>query len=246
MADYQERFAQQASTTTAGGVAVDEGLRSFMLGVYNYMALGVAFTALVIVALGSNPALLQTLAMGPMKWVAFAGVLGMGFFAPRLIMGGSALVAHAAYWGYAALWGLLIAPMVVFFLSTDPMMVMRAFMITAVMFAAMSLFGYTTKRDLSPFATFFFMAAIGLIVAMLLNVFFFQSELMSFIVSALVVLVFAGVTAWETQMIKEFYYAGDGTAAQKQKSIFGAFMLYGSFVTLFIHILNMLGIMNND
>ncbi len=112
MADYQERYAQQ-TTTTAGGVAIDEGLRSYMLGVYNYMSLGVAFTAIMIVGLGTMPNVLMAMATGPMKWVAFAGVLGLGFFAPRLILGGSAMVAHAAYWGYAALWGLLIAPMVV-------------------------------------------------------------------------------------------------------------------------------------
>jgi len=112
MADYRTRPNTGVQGRTA--VQMDEGLRSYMLRVYNFMGLGVALTAVLTMYLAANPALMATVALGPMKWVLFAGVLGLGWFAPRLIMGGSTIVAHAAYWGYAALWGLLISPMVAY------------------------------------------------------------------------------------------------------------------------------------
>ena len=136
--------------------------------------------------------------------------------------------------------------MVGYYLGVDPGMVIRAFLIAAATFGATSLAGYVTKRDLSAFGTFFMMATIGIIIAMVVNVLFVQSTFMSLITSCITVLLFAGVTAYETQAIKEMYYEGDGAAAARGKSIFGAFILYGSFVTIFIHILNILGIMNSD
>ena len=246
MADVKYR-PQGASVARAGAREIDQGLRSYMLGVYNYMALGVAFTAMVTLFVASNPALMATIAMGPMKWVLFAGILGLGFFAPRLIFSGNTVMAQAAYWGYAGLWGLLIAPMIAYFMNLDGGgLVFRALAITAATFGATSLAGYVTKRDLSGFAGFFMIATIGLIIAMLVNVFFFQSVGMSLVVSCLVVLVFAAITAYETQIIKEMYVEGDMPAVARSKSIFGAFMLYGSFVTLFVHILNILGIMRSE
>ena len=92
--------------------AIDQGLRSFMLGTYNYMALGVAGTAVVVMLLMANPAVMHAIALGPMKWVIFAALLGLGWFAPRLFFSGSNVMAHGAYWLYAALWGVLIAPMI--------------------------------------------------------------------------------------------------------------------------------------
>ena len=246
MADVKYR-PQGASVARAGAREIDQGLRSYMLGVYNYMALGVAFTAMVTLFVASNPALMATIAMGPMKWVLFAGILGLGFFAPRLIFSGNTVMAQAAYWGYAGLWGLLIAPMIAYFMNLDGGgLVFRALAITAATFGATSLAGYVTKRDLSGFAGFFMIATIGLIIAMLVNVFFFQSVGMSLVVSCLVVLVFAAITAYETQIIKEMYVEGDMPAVARSKSIFGAFMLYGSFVTLFVHILNILGALRQN
>jgi len=249
MADYRTRPNTSVQGRTQGRTAVqmDEGLRSYMLRVYNYMGLGVALTAVLTMYLAANPALMATVALGPMKWVLFAGVLGLGWFAPRLIMGGSTMVAHAAYWGYAALWGLLISPMVAFYMGINGgQLVIQALAITSVTFGASSLFGYVTKRDMTGLGGFFMMATIGLIVAMLLNVFFFQSSMGSLVISMLVVLVFAGMTAYETQIIKNMYSRHDDNQVAQGKAIFGAFMLYGSFVTMFIHILNILGIMNSD
>jgi uncharacterized protein len=211
------------------------------------MALGVAFTGIVSLALALNPELMAAIAMGPMVWVLFFAVLGLGFFAPRLIFSGNTALAHAAYWGYAALWGLLISPMIARYMGVDGGgLVTQAFLITAATFGATSLAGYVTKRDLSGFAGFFMIASIGLVIAIVVNAIFFGSALMSLMTSVLVVLLFAGITAYETQQIKEMYVEGDAPGVQTGKSIFGAFMLYGSFITMFVHILNILGIMRSS
>jgi hypothetical protein len=215
-----------------------------MLGVYNYMALGVAVTAIITMAVASSPAALA--AVYSLKWIFFIAILGLGFFAPRLIFSGNTAMAHGAFWSYVSLWGLAIAPMVGTYLAVAPSMVFQAFLITAVTFGATSLAGYVTKRDLSGLGAFFMMASIGIIIAMLVNVFFVQSTMMSLITSIITVLLFAGVTAYETQMIKEMYVEGDAAGVAKGKSIFGAFALYGSFITLFMHILNILGIMRSE
>jgi uncharacterized protein len=251
MAEIDNRYAQRGLGARTD-VAVDEGLRAYMLRVYNYMALGVAGTAVVTLLLMNNPALMRTIALGPMKWVLFAGVLGLGFFAPRIIFSGSAVLAHGAYWLYCAMWGALISPMIyMFFAKNAGGLVFQALAIAAVTFGATSLYGYTTKRDMTGWGSFMSMASIGLIVAMLVSYFVISdpgtSKMVSFIISALVVLLFSAVTAWETQQIKDMYVNGSGDqVALERSAIFGSFMLYGSFITLFVHILNLLGIMRSD
>lgn len=245
MAEYDRNYSQVQTGSRTGAAELDEGLRSYMLSVYNLMSLGVAFTAILALFMVSQPELLQAVALGPMKWVLFAGILGLGFFGHKLIFSGSRVKAHIAFWAYAGLWGLLISPAIYLYMAKDPSIVVQALLITSVTFGATSLFGYTTKKDLSAFGTFFVMASIGLLIAIVINI-FLQSELFSLLTSCAVVLVFSGITAWETQSIKEMYYAGDDEATARSKGIFGAFILYGSFVTLFIHILNILGIMSND
>ena len=240
MAEYRYPAQTRAGTRAE----IDQGLRSYMMGVYNYMALGVALTAIITMAVATSPAAMET--VNSMKWVFFIAILGLGFFAPRLIFSGNTAMAHAAYWGYVGLWGLAIAPMVGSYLAVSPGMVTQAFLITSVTFGATSLAGYVTRRDLSGLGAFFMMASIGIIIAMLANVFFFQSTMMSLITSIITVLLFAGVTAYETQMIKEMYVEGDAPGVAKGKSIFGAFALYGSFITMFIHILSILGIANRE
>ena len=236
------RYQQRAPAQTRA--EIDLGLRSYMMGVYNYMALGVALTAIITMAVAASPAAMAT--VGSLKWLFFIAIIGMGFLAPRLIFSGNAVTAQATFWGYSALWGLAIAPMVGHYLSIDSGIVYRAFLISAATFGATSLAGYITKRDLSGFGAFFMMASIGIIIAMLVNVFFVQSSMMSLITSVVTVLLFSGVTAYETQQIKEMYVEGDAPGVAKGKSIFGAFMLYGSFITLFVHILNILGIMRSN
>lgn len=224
------------------GVAIDEGLRQYMLGVYNYMAMAVAATGVVSLAVASNPTWVQAIGGTPLRWVLFAAILGLGWFSPKVIFSGSKAAAHGMFWAYAGLWGLLIAPMLYYFqMAGAAVEIYKAFFITSTVFASMSILGYTTKRDLSGMARFLFMASIGLLIAIVLNALIFKSGMMSLITSSAVVLVFSAVTAYETQMIKSLYR--EGSAANERASIFGAFALYGSFVTLFIHILNILGIM---
>jgi FtsH-binding integral membrane protein len=223
-----------------------------MLRVYNYMALGVAGTAAVTLFVMSNPALMRTIALGPMKWVLFAAILGLGWFAPRIMFSGSAAVAHGAYWIYCALWGVLISPMIyLFFARNAGGLVFQALVIAAVTFGATSLYGYTTKRDMTGWGSFLSMACIGLIVASLVSFLIISdpatSKTVSFLISAVVVLLFSAVTAWETQQIKDMYISGAGDEALVGRSaVFGSFMLYGSFITLFVHILNILGIMRSE
>jgi len=230
---------QQVFTRTQSAEAVDAGLRSYMLRVYNYMSLGVAFTGALAFLIASNEQLVMSLS--GLSLVFFIGIIGIGFFAPRVIMTKSMALAQGLYWTYCGLWGVAIAPMFFVYGQMDPMLIVRAFLITAGTFGAVSLFGYTTKRDLSPFATFFMMAAVGLIIAMLVNAFFVGSMGMSMVISGAVVLLFSGITAWETQVIKNMYLTQDSGDVVQRKAVFGAFMLYGSFITLFVHILSLLG-----
>ncbi|SMF78109.1 hypothetical protein SAMN06265365_1367 [Tistlia consotensis] len=233
--------------TQADQAQLDQGLRSYMLRVYNYMSLGVAFTGAIAMLVAMNPQLVASLSGGGF-WVLFIGILGLGWFAPRLIMTKSVGVAQLCFWGYAGLWGAVLGPMFFAYLhmAGGAEMIARAFFITAAAFAGLSLYGYTTKRNLAPMGAFLAMATIGILIAMLVNVFLIQSSGFELILSIVVVLVFSGLTAYETQMIKNMYYETDGHDVVTRKAIFGAFILYGAFITLFIWILNILGMMNRN
>ena len=227
----------------AARAEIDVGLRSYMLRVYNYMSLGVAFTGAIAMLVATNPNLVMTIAS--MFWVLFIAIIGMGWVAPRIIMSKSIAAAQAVFWVYATLWGLVLGPTIWMYGQIDPMLIARAFFITAGAFAGMSLFGYTTKRNLAPIGAFLCMATFGLLIAMLVNVFFIQSTGFDWLISGGVVLAFSGLTAYETQMIKKMYYESDGTDVTTRKAIFCAFMLYGAFVTMFIWILHILGMMRD-
>ncbi|HLW26451.1 MAG TPA: Bax inhibitor-1/YccA family protein [Kiloniellales bacterium] len=220
---------------------LDEGLRSYMLRVYNYMGLGVAFTGAIAMMVASNEALVQGVAS--MFWLFFIGILGLGFLAPRIMTTKSTGAAQICFWVYAGLWGALLGPMMYAYAAIDPMLIARAFFITAGTFAGMSLLGYTTKKNLAPMGAFLAMATIGILIALLINAFFIQDSGFQLLLSIVVVLVFSGLTAYETQQIKNMYIETDGADVATKKAIFGAFMLYGSFITLFIYILHILGMM---
>jgi FtsH-binding integral membrane protein len=236
--DPQHSQQHAYATTTASRDEIDAGLRSYMLRVYNYMALGVAFTGVVALFVAGNQAIMQAVALGPFKWVLFVGILGLGWFAPRVILTGSSVTGQIAFWVYAAMWGALMAPM--FHVYTEAS-IARVFFITAGMFAGISLYGYTTKRDLAPMGRFLSMATIGILIALLVNMFLVKSSGFDMILSIVVVLVFSGLTAYETQAIKESFFADESHDVQSKKAIFGAFILYGSFVTLFIWMLHLFG-----
>lgn len=242
------RYPSQSRTGTQ--VAVDQGLRSYMLGIYNYMALGVAVTAVIVMATFTIPAL--GAAANVLAFPAMIGLIGMGFFAHRLMMGGSVGRAHTVYWIYVALWGIGIAPIVNRYLGVDPSMVMTAFLSASLTFGAMSLWGYTSKRDLTGMGVLAGMALMGLLVAALVNLVVAMftgvgagTMLFSTIISFGFVIFVSLITAWETQVIKEMYVEAEGHEAVARKSIFGAFMLYGSFVSIFVNILQILGFLNS-
>jgi FtsH-binding integral membrane protein len=239
-------FGSERSTTIradARRADIDVGLRSYMLRVYNYMSLGVAFTGAIAMFVASNEQLVMTIAS--MFWLFFIGILGLGWFAPKIMMSKSIGAAQVCFWVYAGMWGLVLGPTVWMYGQIEPMLIARAFFITAGAFAGLSLIGYTTKKNLGPMGAFLGMAAIGLLIAMLVNVFFVQSVGLDWLVSIGVVLVFSGLTAYETQMIKKMYYESDGADVTTRKAIFGAFVLYGAFITLFVWILHIMGLMRD-
>lgn len=238
------RMATRAETMTraqAEAALIDVGLREYMLRVYNYMALGVAGTGIIAMLVASNAGLVQ-LVTGPLMWVLFIGIIGLGFFAPKIMMSKSVGAAQLCFWVYAALWGALIGP---FFYVYTQGSIAQAFFITAAAFAGMSLFGYTTKRDLTAMGRFLVMATFGILIALIVNI-FVQSSGLQMIMSFVVPLVFAGLTAFETQQIKNWYYESDAADVTHRKAIFGAFMLYGSFVTMFIWILQLVGVARSE
>ena len=240
-------FDPQNVTMTRSDAAraeIDAGLRSYMLRVYNYMSLGVAFTGAIAMLVASDVALVQGVAS--MFWLFFIAIIGMGFLAPRLMISKSVATAQICFWAYAALWGVVLGPTIWVYGQIEPMLIARAFFITAATFAGLSLFGYTTKKNLAPMGAFLVMATWGILIALLVNVFLVQSAGFELILSIIVVLVFSGLTAYETQMIKNMYYEADGHDVVTRKAIFGAFLLYGSFVTLFVWILNILGMMRGE
>ncbi len=242
MADFRQNQMDQA--TGRAGVEYDAGLRSYMLGVYNYMSLGIAGTAIVTFATMSSPAFLSFVAGVP--WLFFVLLIGASMFGPSMIMNArSTTMAHVAFWGYAALWGVAIAPMIYAYLNIRPELLIQAFGITSLLFGSMSVLGYTTKKNLSGIGQFAAMVMIGVLIAMVVN-YFLASTMFSLIISCAYVLLISAITAWETQTVKNMYSENDHSSVASRKPIFGAFILYGSFISMFIHVLNILGIMGGD
>jgi FtsH-binding integral membrane protein len=251
MSEYNPNPAARYGTTVARDrVAVDEGLRAYMLRVYNYMTLGLAITGAV--ALGTFVAAVavdpvtgarsltqvgQLLYASPLKWVVIFAPLALVFFLSFRIDRLSVGAAQTLFWAYAALVGLSLS---VIFLVFTGQSVTRVFFITAASFGALSLYGYTTKRDLSGFGSFLLMGLIGIIIASLVNM-FLASTMLQWIVSVVGVLVFAGLTAYDTQQIKEMYYVGDDGTVAGRKAVMGALRLYLDFINLFTMLLQLFG-----
>ena len=227
----------QTYSRAATADQVDAGLRSYMLRVYNYMSLGVAFTGAIAFLFASNYELM--VAVNKLFFVFFIAIIGLGMLGPRLMLTKSVATAHIVFWSYAGLWGAAMAPMMYVYGQMDPMLIVRAFLISAGAFAGMSIMGYTTKKNLSAFGSFFVMASWGILLAILVNI-FVQSDVFSIGISVVTVLIFSGITAWETQAIKNQYTANWSGDDASRNAIFGAFTLYGSFIVLFMHILRIL------
>jgi uncharacterized protein len=236
----QDRFVTRAETG-----AIDEGLRAYMLRVYNYMAAGLAVTGLTAWAVASVPALqsifytvtAQGIRPNLLGYVAIFAPLGMVLLLSIRIQKMSFSSAQLAYWVFALLMGVSLASIFWVYTSTS---IARVFFITAASFGALSLYGYTTKRDLSAFGSFLFMGLIGIVIASLVNMFLASSAL-QFAISVIGVLVFAGLTAYDTQQIKQMYYAADGSEIAGKKAIMGALRLYLDFINMFIMLMQLFG-----
>ena len=229
------------SRAQAEAAAVDVGLRAYMLRVYNYMCVALALTGAVAFYVSTSPTLLQAIYGTPLMWVVFLAPLGMVFFLSARIHKMSAGTAQTMFWFFAALVGLSLASIFIVYTGAS---VARVFFITAGAFAGLSLVGYTTKRDLSGMRTFLFMGVIGLIIAMVVNMFLGSSGL-QLLISVAGVLIFAGLTAYDTQQIKLMYYEADSGEVATKKSIIGALKLYLDFLNMFIFLLHIFGMARN-
>ncbi|HVM85524.1 MAG TPA: Bax inhibitor-1/YccA family protein [Candidatus Binatia bacterium] len=220
-------------------LGIDQGLRSYMLKVYNYMGLGLGISGVVAYAVASGVESGAGWAIALMRAHWLFALLGIGlvFFLSFGLRRMQASTAFASFLAYAAVNGVWLTPVLLVYTHTS---VASTFFITASMFLATSLFGYTTKRDLSGMGSFLFMGLIGLLIAMLVNI-FLQSSAVAFAISAIGVLLFTGLTAYDTQKIKEMYVDGDGQEIARKKSIMGALTLYLDFINLFIFLLQFLG-----
>ena len=228
------RTTESSWTTTA---AFDEGLRRHMLQVYNYMSLGLAMTGLVAFLVAATPALYGPIFGSPLKWVVMLAPLGFVFFLSLKIESISASTAQFLFWIFCAVMGLSMASIFLVFTGTS---IARVFFITAATFGAASLYGYTTKADLSKFGSFLFMGLIGIVIASLVNI-FLGSNALQFAISAIGVLVFTGLAAYDTQAIKEAYAGHANNETRGKLAVMGALSLYLSFINLFQMLLYFLG-----
>jgi FtsH-binding integral membrane protein len=222
---------------TAARVEIDQGLRAYMLKVYTWMALGLALTGAVAFAASSSMELMRTIYGTPLKWVVMLAPLAVVFFFSLRIHKMSASTAQAVFWLYSALNGLAFS---FIFLAYTGTSIAKVFFISAATFGAMSLYGYTTRADLSRFGSFLFMGLIGIIIASLVNI-FLQSSALGFAISIIGVLVFVGLTAYDTQKIKEMYDVGDDGEVMAKKGIMGALTLYLDFLNIFLFLLQLFG-----
>lgn len=216
---------------------VDVGLRSYMLRVYNLMAMGLSLTGVVAFLLSNSPTLMAGIFGTPLMWVAFFAPLGLVFYLSFRINSLAASTAQMLFWVYAGLLGISLSSI---FLVYTGVSIAKTFFITASTFAAMSLWGYTTRKDLSGMGSFLLMGLIGLIIASVVNI-FLKSSGLEFATSVIGVLIFTGLTAYDTQEIKLMYYEADSSEIATKKAVLGALRLYMDFINLFLYLLRFMG-----
>ena len=253
MSDFDRNYSTAVRGTSVDRAAVDAGLRAHMISVYNYMAAAVALSGVTawlayqaaggdaIVRSGASVSGLtgfgQFIFSFPGQIVLFLGTLGLVFAISFMINRLTAATALMMFMLYAALVGVMLSSILLVYTGQS---IMRVFFISAASFGALSLYGYTTKRDLSAMGSFLVMGLIGLIIASLVNM-FLQSSMMTFIISVIGVLVFAGLTAWDTQTIKEDYDVMDDGTVAGRKVVMGALKLYLDLINIFIFLLQLIG-----
>ena len=240
----------RAASAAQSTVVMDEGLRAYMLKVYNYMATGILLTGIVALLtfkmsvvtndVGSIVGLTSignSIYMSGLKWIVMLAPLGIVFYMSFGINKMSAAKAQTTFWVFAALMGLSLSSLLLVYTG---MSVTRVFFICSATFGSMSIYGYTTKRDLTKLGSFLMMGLIGIIIASLVNI-FMKSSMMYFVISILGVLIFVGLTAYDTQKIKNMYAASDTGELMGKKAVMGALTLYLDFINLFIMLLRLFG-----
>lgn len=237
MQDFTKRNRTTAQAAGFGVAAdVDQGLKSYMLQVYNYMTGALALSGIVAYMVGTNETLMQAIFGTPLAFVVMLAPLGFVWFFSAKVHSMQVSTAQACFWAFAGLMGVSMAYIFAVYTGAS---IARVFFITASVFGGMSLYGYTTKKDLSGWGSFLFMGLLGIIVASLVNI-FLKSSALDFAVSAIGVLVFVGLTAYDTQRIKQTYYQLSGDTLAKA-SIMGALSLYMDFINLFMMLLRLIG-----
>ena len=224
-------------TGVQAGAVYDEGLRKHMLRVYNYMGLGLVVTGLVAFFVASTPALYVPIFSSPLKWVVMLAPLAFVMLFSFRMQTMSAASAQAMFWAFCAVMGLSLASVFLVFTGTS---IARTFFIAATMFGATSLYGYTTRRDLTQFSSFLIMGLIGVVIASIVNI-FLGSTALQFAISVIGIAVFIGLTAWDTQTIKEQYAENFDAESRQKLAVFGAFSLYLNFINIFQLLLNFTG-----
>ena len=246
----KENILNKVKAAQQSTVVMDEGLRAYMLKVYNYMATGILITGIISVLtfrlsvetndVGSIVAftsLGNAVFFSGLKWLIMLAPLGIVFYMSFGINKMSTSKAQTVFWIFASLMGLSLSWILVQFTGKS---VARVFFITSATFGAMSIYGYTTKRDLTKLGSFLMMGLIGIIIASLVNI-FLKSSMMHFVISILGVLIFVGLTAYDTQKIKKMYSASDTGELMGKKAVMGALTLYLDFINLFIMLLRLFG-----
>ena len=229
-------------TAYSQGQVIDEGLRNFMLKIYNYMAGGLAVTALAAYLVANNVSLLRLFfnetGYTALGWLLLFAPLILVFAFSWVLQRGTLQQVQAMFWGYSTLMGVSLAPI---FLVYTGASVARVFLITAATFGALSLYGYTTKKDLSGWGSFLMMGVFGLIIASIVNI-FMKSSGLDYALSYLTVFIFAGLVVYDTQNMKSLYYAnGMGGDVASRGAIAGALSLYIEFINMFLSLLRLLG-----
>ena len=225
------------TTTAKADAQIDVGLRQYMLKVYNYMATGLGLTGLTAYFVAITPTLFNAIYGTPLFWVVALSPLGFVFYLSARLHKISFSKAQTMFWLFSGVMGLSMAYIFIAFTGAS---IARVFFITSGTFAGMSLYGYTTKKDLSGWGSFLFMGLIGIIIASIVNI-FLKSPMLYYVISCIGVLVFVGLTAYDTQRIKEMYYATDTAEISGKKAIMGALKLYLDFINLFIMLLHLFG-----
>ena len=226
-------FASSASRTT-----YDVGLREYMLKVYNLMSAALGISGIVALVTSSSPALMNLIFGTPLSWVVMLAPLGFVIFFSAKLHSMSAAKAKNCLWIFSGLMGLSLSTILIAYTGAS---VIRVFFITASVFGSMSLYGYTTKKDLTGFGSFLMMGLFGIIIASIVNI-FLQSSALHFAVSIIGVLVFVGLTAYDTQKIKRMYYQASGNSELISKmAVMCALNLYMDFINLFLMLLRLFG-----